>query len=115
MKFLTRFALSRTLGRGLDVRPSRRQKRTALFIAAAADLAQLALAPLFGGGALSPFDDLLDAAVAVALVFTLGLRWRLAVALALELVPGLALFPSWTAVVATMSTAPENAVLVRAG
>jgi hypothetical protein len=78
----------------------------ALAIAAAADALQLVLFPLFFEGALSVPDDVLDAAVAVALVITIGLRWQLAVALALELVPGLALFPCWTAFVATLPTAP---------
>jgi hypothetical protein len=86
---------------------SRRQKRAALAIAAVADLAQLALAPLFVEGALSPLDDALDAVVALALLFTVGWRWRIALALGLELVPGMALFPSWTALVATLPTAPE--------
>jgi hypothetical protein len=74
----------------------------ALAIAILADLVQLALPPLFGGGALSPFDGALDLIVAGALLATLGLRWRTLLALAIELVPGLALFPSWTAMVATM-------------
>ncbi len=81
---------------------TRRQKRTALLIAAGADLAQLALAPLLGEGALSPIADLVDVGVALALTLTLGWRWRTALAFALELVPGLALFPSWTALVATL-------------
>jgi hypothetical protein len=61
---------------------------------------------VFGSGALSLPDDVLDYRVAVALVITLGWRWRLAAALAFELVPGLALFPSWTALVATLPTLP---------
>jgi hypothetical protein len=94
--------------RSLDVRPTRRQKRIALGIAAVADLVQLGLAPLFAEGALSPLDDVLDVVVAVALTLTLGWRWRTALALALELIPGVALFPSWTAVVATLpAAAPE--------
>jgi hypothetical protein len=86
------------------------RKRIALAIAIAADLLQLGLAPLFGEGAFSPLDDALDVAVAVALVVTLGWRWRTALALAAELVPGLALFPSWTAMVVTLrdrEAAPE--------
>jgi hypothetical protein len=93
----------------MTVRPlSRRRKRIALAIAGAADLLQLALPPLFGEGALSPFDDVLDALVAVALALTLGWRWRTLLALAVELVPGVALFPSWTAMVATLPAAPPQ-------
>lgn len=75
------------------------RKRIALAIAALADGVQLGFFPVFGEGALSIPDDLLDAAVAVLLVITLGWSWRLSVALAAELVPGLALFPTWTAFV----------------
>ncbi len=83
------------------------RKRLALGIALAADVLQLALAPLFAEGALSPLDDLLDVVVAIALWATLGWRKRTLLALGLELIPGVALFPSWTAVVATLSPAAE--------
>ncbi|HEY5147785.1 MAG TPA: hypothetical protein VII82_13515 [Polyangiaceae bacterium] len=81
---------------------TRRRKKIALAIAALADAVQLGFMPVFGEGALSVPDDALDLAVAVALVFTLGWQWRVAVALAIELVPAVALFPSWTAFVATL-------------
>ncbi len=74
-------------------------------IAALADAVQLGFFPAFYGGALSIPDDVLDGAVALALVLLLGWKWRLVAALALELVPGVALFPSWTAFVATVATA----------
>ncbi|HVY46805.1 MAG TPA: hypothetical protein VHB21_13050, partial [Minicystis sp.] len=67
---------------------------------------QVAVFPAFVEGAASPFDDALDAAVALSLLFVLGFRWRLAFALAIELVPGAALFPSWTAVVLSVASAP---------
>lgn len=81
---------------------SRTRKTVALSIAAFADAVQLGLFPVFAEGALSIPDDVLDVVVAVALLVTLGWRWRLVAALALELVPGVALFPSWTAFVATI-------------
>lgn len=87
----------------LAVRPtsavSPTRKRIALGIAALADAVQLGLFPVFAEGALSIPDDALDAVVAVLLLVTLGWRWRLVIALAAELVPGLALFPTWTAFV----------------
>jgi hypothetical protein len=88
-----------------------RRKKVALAIAALADAVQLGLFPVFGAGGLSAPDDVLDFVVAVALVITLGWRWRLLVALALELVPGVALFPSWTAFVAMLPASPEAAGL----
>jgi hypothetical protein len=82
------------------VSPTR--KKVALVIAGLADLIQLGFFPIFGEGALSPPDDVLDVVVAIALFATLGFKARLLAALAIELVPGVALFPSWTAVVATL-------------
>jgi hypothetical protein len=83
-----------------------KRKRVALAIAVLADAVQLGFFPVFGAGALSIPDDVLDFGVAVALVITLGWRWRLVAALAFELVPGLALFPSWTVLVATLPAVP---------
>jgi hypothetical protein len=109
---LARLASTRLLG-SATARTTHRQKRVALVIAATADLAQLALAPLFAGGALSPLDDTLDVIIAGLLLLTLGRSWRIAVALGLELLPGMALFPIWTAVVATLPAQPnESPVLV---
>jgi hypothetical protein len=89
-----------------------RRKKIALAIAALADSVQIGLFPIFSEGALSIPDDALDAIVAVLLLVTLGWRWRLAGALALELVPGVALFPSWTAFVALQPVeAPAPAAL----
>lgn len=81
------------------------RKKIALVIAGLADLVQLGFFPIFGEGALSIPDDVLDVLVAVALFVTLGFKLRVLLALAIELVPGVALFPSWTAVVATIPSA----------
>jgi hypothetical protein len=83
---------------------SSRRKKIALVVAALADAVQLGLFPVFAEGALSVPDDALDALVALTLLVTLGWQWRLVGALAIELVPGAALFPSWTACVMTLST-----------
>jgi hypothetical protein len=99
---VARFASRRFFGARMDACSTESQKRVALGIAALADLVQLALAPLFAEGALSPLDAGLDVLVAGALLYTLGWRWRTALALALELIPGVALFPSWTAFIATL-------------
>jgi hypothetical protein len=85
------------------VTPAR--KKLALAIAAVADLIQLGFFPVFAEGALSPPDDVLDVIVAILLFATLGFKARILIALAAELVPGVALFPSWTAVVATLPVA----------
>lgn len=90
---------------------SKRRKAVAMSIAVVADLVQLVLWPAFAGGAASPFDDALDAVVALSLLLTLGFSGRLALALVFELVPGADLFPTWTAVVATVPvTQPDEPV-----
>jgi hypothetical protein len=90
---------------------SRRRKAAALAIAAAADVTQMVLFPAFIEGAASPLEDALDAAVALVLLLVLGYSHRLLFAFAIELVPGADLFPTWTAVVASVpsSAAPEPA------
>jgi hypothetical protein len=86
---------------------SPRRKWIALGIAALADAVQLGLFPVFVEGAASLPDVVLDAATAVLLLIVLGFRWRLAFALAAELVPGLDLAPTWTAVVASIPVQPK--------
>jgi hypothetical protein len=81
---------------------SMKRKTLAFAIAVVADLMQLVLFPFFSGGAASPLDDGLDIVVAVSLLFLLGYSHRLALAFAIELVPGVDLFPTWTAVVASI-------------
>ena len=87
---------------------SPRRRRIAIAIAALADALQLGLFPVFSEGALSIPDDVLDGVVAVLLLVTLGWRWRVVAALALELVPGVALFPTWTAFVLTLRSGPAT-------
>ena len=81
---------------------SKKRKAVALAVAVTADLVQLVLWPAFVGGAASPVDDALDAVVGLVLLLTLGFSGRLALALAMELVPGADLFPTWSAVVASI-------------
>ena len=81
---------------------SRRRKVIAAFVAGVSDLAQMVFFPVFVEGAASPFEIALDVATAVAILLIVGFKWRLAMALALELIPGVDLFPSWTAVVLSL-------------
>src|SRR5436190_22882333 len=70
--------------------------RAAMILAIAADALQIFVFPLFGEGALSPADDVLDLAVAAALIHLLGWHWEFLPAFAAELVPGVDLVPFWT-------------------
>jgi hypothetical protein len=92
---------------------SRRRRAVAFTVAMIADAVQLVLWPVFSGGAVSPFDDALDAVVALILLGTLGFSGRLGLALAVELVPGLDLFPTWTAVVLSIPVRVEEAGAAR--
>ncbi len=79
-------------------------------IALCADLLQMGMFEVFLPGALSPPDDVLDIVMVVVLSLVLGFRWRFLFALALELTPGAALFPSWTGFVISLPTLPEDQV-----
>jgi len=57
----------------------------------------------FGVVLVPPAQWLLDAVTAVVLFAVLGFRWTLLGALAVEVVPGLELFPAWTLVVAALA------------
>jgi len=106
-----RRALAAGAKRGL----TRRRKTWALVIAGASDLMQVALTPLFVEGAGSPFEVALDAVTALTILLVAGFHLRLAVALVAELVPGIDVFPTWTALVATLPVASEDAPDASAG
>lgn len=81
---------------------TRAQKGIAIAIAGFADLIQMGLFPIFMEGGASPFEDILDIFVAIALTIVCGFKWQFAAAFMIELIPGLDLFPTWTAVVLTI-------------
>jgi hypothetical protein len=64
-----------------------------------ADAIQLALIPLFGGGAISPLNSALDVVIGLVMVRLIGWHFAFLPTFVAELVPGLDLFPSWTAAV----------------
>jgi hypothetical protein len=57
----------------------------------------------FGVALIPPVQWLVDAVTAAVLFAVLGFRWALLGALAVELVPGMALFPAWSLVVAALA------------
>ena len=76
--------------------------RAAMFLAVLVDAVQIIGLPLFGEGALSPLDDVLDFITAVVLVRLLGWHWEFLPSLIAELVPGVDLIPFWTLAVANV-------------
>lgn len=77
----------------------------AWIVAIAADVVQFAALPLFVEGALSPLNDALDVAVAVALVWMLGWHIALLPTLIAELIPVVGIAPTWTTAVAIIALA----------
>lgn len=75
------------------------EHRLAWLIAMAADAIQIIGLPLFVEGAVSPANSVLDLVVGVILVRLLGWHWAFLPTLAAELIPGMDLFPTWTAAV----------------
>ncbi len=81
---------------------SRSRFQAALVLAVVADALQIVLLPLFVEGALSPFDNLLDFAIAGILIRLLGWHWEFLPSFLGELVPGVDLVPFWTLAVANV-------------
>ena len=92
-------------------------QRKAWFVAIMADAIQLVGMPLFVEGGFSPLDTALDVVVGAVLIKLLGWHWAFLPTFAAELMPGLDLFPTWTAAVffATrqLNSAPEPEVIDR--
>src|SRR5216684_6682943 len=75
------------------------EHRLAWLVAMAADAIQIVGFPIFVEGAVSPADSVLDLVVAFVLIRLLGWHWAFLPTLAAELIPGMDLFPTWTAAV----------------
>ena len=69
---------------------------------------------LFGRVA-SPAEAVLDVVAVAVLVAICGFKWQFVLAFVLELMPVVAIFPSWTALVLTLPTAREPATTPRRG
>ncbi len=79
------------------------RKKVAIAIALLADAAQGGM--FFEMPALSWLPaDVMDILVAILMLVLLGFRWRIVFALALEMIPGVQLFPSWTAFIISLPT-----------
>jgi hypothetical protein len=75
---------------------SRKQVWTARGIAFAADAVQLALMPLFAGGAPEGADAVFDVGVGAVLCWLCGFHVAFMPTFVAEALPGAALFPTWT-------------------
>jgi hypothetical protein len=83
-----------------------RQKAVALRIAGLADLLQILLIPALLPGVAA--DEVIDVLVAIILSAICGFKWQFVAAFLIELVPGLDLLPTWSAVVLTMPSVPDG-------
>jgi hypothetical protein len=75
------------------------EQRLAWAIAIGADALQILAFPLFAEGGTSPADSALDLVVAIMLTRLLGWHWAFLPSLIAEAIPGVDLFPTWTAAV----------------
>jgi hypothetical protein len=83
-----------------------RQKSMALRIAGIADFVQIMLIPALFPGFIA--DEVIDVVVAILLSAICGFKWQFMVAFLIELIPGLDLLPTWSAVVLTMPSVPDG-------
>jgi hypothetical protein len=84
--------------------------RTAMILAVVADALQIIVFPAFVEGAFSGADDVLDVAVAGALIPLLGWHWEFLPSFAAKLVPGVDLVPFWTLAVLNVYRKSKRAV-----
>ncbi|MGA9529658.1 MAG: hypothetical protein WBS24_16200 [Terriglobales bacterium] len=75
------------------------EQRLAWAVAIGADALQILAFPFFVEGGGSPADSVLDFLVAIVLTRLLGWHWAFLPSLAAEVIPGVDLFPTWTAAV----------------
>jgi hypothetical protein len=87
---------------------SHKRKAVALMVAGAIDFMQIVLFPLFGEGAISPLNDIADFAAAIALTAVCGFKWQFILAFFAELIPGLDLLPTWSAVALLIPSIPDQ-------
>jgi hypothetical protein len=65
-------------------------------VAIGADAIQWLLLPLFFAGVVSPWDEVLDVAIAIVLIRMVGWHWAFLPTFVVELLPVVDLVPSWT-------------------
>ncbi|MCU0654757.1 MAG: hypothetical protein MUF64_05540 [Polyangiaceae bacterium] len=80
-----------------------KRKYLALLFAALVDVAQATVIPTASAGAMSPIQWGVDIATTVLLVAILGWNWRLLAAFVFELIPAVSLFPTWSALILTIT------------
>lgn len=88
---------------------SRRRKFLALGVALFNDTLRLACGGLIGF--IDPIDDLADVVTAIALAAILGFQWPMIFACISEAIPGVAVFPTWTAFVLLVPTTTRGNVV----
>jgi hypothetical protein len=75
---------------------TRKRAAAAMAVALVADGVQIVLLPLTFAGAVSPVDDLIDVAAAIALTWLVGWHVAFLPTFATKLIPFVDLVPSWT-------------------
>lgn len=82
-----------------------KQKYAALAVAGIIDVLQATvLSPVASPGAMSPVEWAIDIGTAVILTLILGWNWRLLLAFGVELIPMASMFPTWSALILTITS-----------
>jgi hypothetical protein len=84
----------------------RGRRRVAWTIAIASDALQIGIIPVFGGGFLSPFSDVLDVVVGSAMIWLLGWHFAFLPSFAVKLLPIVDIVPTWTMAVWLVTRKP---------
>jgi len=87
-----------------------RRKAAAIFVAGTVDFLQIMLLPAIGLGYV--LDDALDFLAAIILTAICGFKWQFVLAFFIELVPGLDLLPTWTAVALLIPSVPGDITVI---
>jgi hypothetical protein len=77
-------------------RPTKGRIRLAWIVAVAADAIQIGAAPFVAEGFMSPLNDTLDIAVAVALILLIGWHLAFVPSFVIKMLPVADLAPTWT-------------------
>jgi hypothetical protein len=86
-----------------------RQKAAAITVAGVADFIQIMLIPALFPGFIA--DEIIDFVVAIIMIAICGFKWQFVAAFLFELIPGLGLLPTWSAVALTLPTRSDDSTV----
>jgi len=88
-----------------------KRKAVVIFVAGTADFLQIMFLPGIGLGYV--LDDAIDFLTAIILTAICGFKWQFVLAFFMELIPGLDILPTWTAVALLIPSVPGDVTVSR--